>query len=100
MQPSSRLDGLKGTEEARRDQLDRTAAAAWRMVSERKPNDDMRRRKPGTDLVANLLDALSDAPEKDGRPVRLIRRVARGDFGFIHNQIDTFWQRFGSRKPV
>jgi hypothetical protein len=80
----------EGTEEARREQLSRTAAAAWRMTSERKPNEDMRRLKPGIDLAADLLQALSDAPEKDGKPVRLIRRVTGGEFEFVHDQMHAY----------
>jgi hypothetical protein len=53
------------TEEARREQQNRTAAAAWRMVSERKPHEDLRRLKPDVDLAADLLVALADALEKD-----------------------------------
>ena len=75
--------------ETRREQLNRTAAAAWRMVSERQPNDDMRRFKPNIDLAADVLAALADAPEKDRKPVRLIRRVA-GDFEFVHDQMHAY----------
>ena len=68
----------------------RTAAAAWRMVSERKPHDDMRRLKPDADLAADLLVALADAQEKDRKPVRLIRRVAGGGFEFVHDQMHAY----------
>jgi hypothetical protein len=77
-------------EEMRDEQQSRTAAAAWRMVSERKPNEDMRRLKPDVDLPANLLQALADAPEKDNRPVRLIRRVGGGAFEFVHDQMHAY----------
>jgi hypothetical protein len=77
-------------EETRREQLNRTAAAAWRMVSERKPNEDMRRLKPDADLAADLLVALADAPEKDRKAVRLIRRVAGGGFEFVHDQMHAY----------
>jgi hypothetical protein len=77
-------------EETRREQLNRAEAAAWRMVSERKPNEDMRRLKPDTDLAADLLVALSDAPERDRKPVRLIRRVAGGSFEFVHDQMHAY----------
>jgi hypothetical protein len=73
-------------EETRREQLGRTASAAWRMVSERKPNENMRRLKPDIDLDSNLLVALADAPERDRKPVRLIRRVG-SDFEFVHDQM-------------
>jgi len=76
--------------EARQEQQSLTAAAAWRMVSERKPNEDMRRLRPDVDLSANLLIALADAPERDKRPVRLIRRVGGGTFEFVHDQMHAY----------
>ncbi len=78
------------TEDTRREQVNRTAAAAWRMVSEHKPNEDMRRLKPDTDLAADLLVALADAPEKDRKPVRLVRRAAGGGFEFVHDQMHAY----------
>jgi len=80
----------EGTEDTRREQLNRTAAAAWRMVSERKPNEDMRRLRPDTDLAADLLVALADAPEKDRKPVRLVRRAAGNSFEFVHDQMHAY----------
>jgi hypothetical protein len=77
-------------EETRMEQQSLTAAAAWRMVSERKPNEDMRRLKPDVDLPANLLIALADAPEKDNRSVRLVRRVGAGLFEFVHDQMHAY----------
>ena len=60
------------------------------MVSERKPNEDMRRLKPDVDLPANLLLALADAPKNDNRPVRLIRRVGAGAFEFVHDHMHAY----------
>src|SRR6266568_202865 len=77
-------------EDVREEQQSRTAAAAWRMVSERKPNEDMRRLKPDVDLPANLLIALAEAPEKDNRAVRLIRPVGAGAFEFVHDQMHAY----------
>jgi hypothetical protein len=77
-------------EEVQREQLNRTAAAAWRMVSERKSNEDMRRLKPDADLTAELLGALADVQETDGKPVRLVRRVAGGSFEFVHDQMHAY----------
>ena len=77
-------------EELRQEQLSLTEAAAWRMVSERKPNEDMRRLKPDVDLPTTLLVALADAPENDKRPVRLIRRVGAGAFEFVHDQMHAY----------
>jgi hypothetical protein len=77
-------------EEMRKEQKSLTAAAAWRMVSERKPNEDMRRLKPDVDLPANLLVALADAPQKYNRPVRLVRRAGSGAFEFVHDQMHAY----------
>src|SRR5262249_57420720 len=77
-------------EDVRQEQQSLTAAAAWRMVSERKPNEDMRRLKPDIDLPANLLAALADAPERDHRSVRLVRRVGAGAFEFVHDQMHAY----------
>src|SRR5262249_14999059 len=77
-------------EAVKREQQGLAAAAAWRMVSERKPNEDMRRLKPDIDLPANLLIALADALEKDNRSVRIIRRVGAGVFEFVHDQMHAY----------
>jgi hypothetical protein len=60
------------------------------MVSERKSNEDMRRLKPDADLTADLLGALADVQETDGKPVRLVRRVAGGSFEFVHDQMHAY----------
>jgi hypothetical protein len=77
-------------EGVRQEQQSQITAAAWRMVSERKPNEDMRRLKPDVDLPADLLIALADAPEKDSRSVRIIRRVDAGAFEFVHDQMHAY----------
>jgi hypothetical protein len=77
-------------ESERREQQNLTAAAAWRMVSERKPNEDMRRIKPDVDLPSELLVGLADAPKAYGRSVRLIRRVGAGAFEFVHDQMHAY----------
>lgn len=77
-------------EELRQEQQSLTAAAAWRMVSERKPNEDMRRLKLDVDLPATLLVAVADAPENDHRPVRLMRRAGGGAFEFVHDQMHAY----------
>jgi hypothetical protein len=43
------------TMEIRREEQSRVFAAAWRMVSEQKPHEDMRRLKPETDLAVVIL---------------------------------------------
>jgi hypothetical protein len=78
------------SEETRREQLGRLAAAAWRMVSERESNDDKRRLKPDEDLAADLLSILADVREKDGKPLALIRRVAGGNYEFVHDQMHAY----------
>lgn len=77
-------------EEMCKEQQGLTAAAAWRMVSERKPNEDMRRLRPDVDLPTNLLVALADAPDKYKRSVRLVRRVGSGAFEFVHDQMHAY----------
>jgi hypothetical protein len=77
-------------EDVRREQQNLTAAAAWRMVSERKPNEDMRRLKPDIDLPSSVLTALADAPENDNRSVRLVRRLGAGTFEFVHDQMHAY----------
>jgi hypothetical protein len=77
-------------EDVRKEQQSIVAAAAWRMVSERKPNEDMRRLKPDVDLPADLLIALADAVVRDKRPVRLVRRVGNGAFEFVHDQMHVY----------
>ncbi len=76
-----------GSDETQHEQQSRLAAAAWRMVSERKPNEDMRRLRPEVDLAPDLLEALAAAPEKDTRPVHLLRRVGGTAFEFVHDQM-------------
>jgi hypothetical protein len=77
-------------EEVRKEQQSLAAAAAWRMVSERKPNEDMRRLKPDIDLPATLLGALADAPQKYNTPVRLVRRVGNAAYEFVHDQMHAY----------
>jgi hypothetical protein len=77
----------KAPEEKRREQQTRLAAAAWRMTSEHKPNEDIRRLKPDDDLAADLPEALAAVAEKDTRPVHLFRRVGGTAFEFVHDQM-------------
>jgi hypothetical protein len=76
--------------DVQREQLNLTMAAAWRMVSERKPNEDTRRLKPDTDLPLDLLQTLADAPVKAGTPVRLVRAVGSDSFEFVHDQMHVY----------
>lgn len=77
------------TDDERLEQQRQTTAAAWRMVSERKPNEDKRRMKAGVDLPVELLDRLADAPAVHGRPVRLVRRVGSA-YEFVHDQMHAY----------
>ena len=73
-------------DEVKREQQDRMAAAAWHMVSDRMPNED-KRRLDG--LETSLLESLADAPERNARPVRLVRRRAAA-FEFVHDQMHAY----------
>lgn len=77
------------TSEVLQEQQMQTAAAAWNMVSERKPNEDIRRIRPDIDLGRDILVALAEAPERYGKSVRLIRRVG-GSFEFVHDQMHAY----------
>jgi hypothetical protein len=50
----------------------------------------MRRLRPDVDLPMTILIALADAPERDNRSVRLIRRVGAGTFEFVHDQMHAY----------
>lgn len=71
------------------EQQTRIAAAAWKIMSERKPHEDIRRMRPDVDLDGELLVLLADAPEKYGRPVRLVRRVG-ATYEFVHDQMQAY----------
>jgi hypothetical protein len=58
-------------------------------MSERKPHEDIRRMRPDVDLDGELLVLLADAPEKHGRPVRLVRRVG-ATYEFVHDQMQAY----------
>ncbi len=75
-------------QKTREDQA-RMEAAAWRMVSERKPNEEKRRLKPEVDLDSRLLATLAGAPERERKPIRLVRRVGK-DFEFVHDQMHAY----------
>jgi hypothetical protein len=73
-------------DDVRIEQQGQAAAAAWRMVSERKPNEDIRRLKPDVDLLA----ALADVPNESKRPVRQRHRPAP-EFGPTLLALFHFW---------
>ena len=79
----------EATAEVKHEQQMRIAAAAWRMVSERGPHEDIRRLKPDVDLEATLLATLADVQERHGRSISLVRRVG-GAFIFVHEQMHAY----------
>jgi hypothetical protein len=64
-------------------------AAAWKLVSDRGPNEDKRKLKPEIDLPKDLLEALEAARERSGRNVRLIRAAPPG-YEFVHDQMNAY----------
>jgi hypothetical protein len=78
-----------GTPERIQEQQDQTAAAAWRMVSQRKPFEDSRRLTRG-DLSIDLLKRLADAPKNEGKSVRLLQALDGGKFEFVHDQMHAY----------
>ncbi len=73
---------------ARTTQLDQLAAAAWTMVSERKP-EERRRFVKGDKVDFTLLETLASATDKGAVSVRLIRRVSSG-FEFVHDLMHAY----------
>jgi len=71
------------------DRLDLLRAAAWKLVSERGPNEDKRRLRPDTDLPKDLLEQLEAVRERSGRSIRLIRR-APPNYEFVHDQMNAY----------
>jgi hypothetical protein len=71
------------------DRLDLLQAAAWKLISERGPNEDKRRLKPEVDLPKDLLEALEAVRERSGSNVRLIR-AAPPDYEFVHDQMNAY----------
>jgi hypothetical protein len=69
--------------------IDQLQAAAWKLISERGPNEDKRRLMPGTDLSKDLLEVLAAARERSGRAIRLIRSAPPG-YEFVHDQINAY----------
>jgi hypothetical protein len=78
------------TASVKHEQQMQTAAAAWKMVSERKPHENIRRMKLDVDLDGQLLTALAEAPDRFKKPIRLIRQVGTTAFEFVHDQIHAY----------
>ena len=83
------------------DRLELLQAAAWKLVSERGPNEDKRRIKPDADAPKDLLEQLEAVRERSGRSIRLIRAAPPG-YEFVHDQMNAYlaacW--FASRPTV
>lgn len=71
------------------DRLDLLEAAAWKLVSDRGPNEDKRRLKPDVDVPKDLLEQLEAARERSGRSIRLIR-AAPPAYEFVHDQMNAY----------
>jgi hypothetical protein len=71
-------------EEEMREQQYRTFSAAWRAASERRSS-----LVADVDLPASLLEALADAPIRNGTPFRLVARVGE-EFEFVHSQMHAY----------
>src|ERR1700692_513015 len=77
-----------GSIERIREEQDQTAAAAWRIVSQRKPFEDSRR-LTAADLSVELLKRLEAAPKNEGKSVRLLRAVG-SKYEFVHDQMHAY----------
>ncbi|MGH6835066.1 MAG: hypothetical protein ACREC9_05855 [Methylocella sp.] len=69
--------------------LDKLQAAAWKLISERGPNEDKRRLKPDEDAPKDLLEQLEAVREQSGRSIRLIRGAPPG-YEFVHDQMNAY----------
>jgi hypothetical protein len=70
------------------ERLELLQAAAWKLVSERGPNED-KRRLSSEDLPIDLLERLETAQERSSRSIRLIRR-APPNYEFVHDQMNAY----------
>ena len=69
--------------------LELLQAAAWKLISERGPNEDKRRLKPDVDAPKDLLEQLEAVRERSGRSIRLIRGAPPG-YEFVHDQMNAY----------
>jgi len=83
------------------DRLELLQAAAWKLISDRGPNEDKRRLKPDVDAPADLLERLEAVREQSGRSIRLVRAAPPG-YEFVHDQMNAYlaacW--FASRPSI
>ncbi|MDQ6868955.1 MAG: hypothetical protein M3178_11325 [Pseudomonadota bacterium] len=71
------------------ERLELLQAAAWKLMSERGPNEDKRRLKPEMDAPKDLLEQLEAVRERWGRSIRLIRGAPPG-YEFVHDQMNAY----------
>ncbi|HEY4847686.1 MAG TPA: hypothetical protein VIH87_07785 [Methylocella sp.] len=71
------------------ERLELLQAAAWKLLSERGPNEDKRRLKPDVDAPKDLLEQLEAVRERSGRSIRLIRG-APPYYEFVHDQMNAY----------
>jgi hypothetical protein len=71
------------------ERLETFQAAAWKLMSERGPNEDKRRLKPDADAPKDLLEKVEAARERSGRNIRLIR-AAPPYYEFVHDQMNAY----------
>ncbi len=71
------------------ERLELLQAAAWKLISERGPNEDKRRLKPDEDAPKDLLEQLEAVRERSGRSIRLIR-AAPPYYEFVHDQMNAY----------
>lgn len=71
------------------ERLELLQAAAWKLLSERGPNEDKRRLTADLDAPGDLLEQLEAVRERSGRSIRLIRRSPPG-YEFVHDQMNSY----------
>jgi hypothetical protein len=71
------------------NRLEQLEAAAWKLMSEREPNEDKRRLRPDDDATKDLLEQLAAVQERSGRTIRLIR-AAPPYYEFVHDQMNAY----------
>jgi hypothetical protein len=71
------------------DRLDLLQAAAWKLISDRGPNEDKRRLRPDIDAPVDLLERLEAVREQSGRSIRLVRAAPPG-YEFVHDQMNAY----------
>jgi hypothetical protein len=71
------------------ERLELLRAAAWKILSDREPNEEKRRMIPDQDLPGDLLAQLEAVRERERRSIRLIRLSPPG-YEFVHDQMNSY----------